>query len=265
MRIYLLFLFATVIAFQAFDNRPFEMVDAILKSKNKWVSKAGKIQPKYDAKEEITWNDELERANKENSHLKESHATEKRLYSVVITTILIILAGLMHIIFTTYHKKIYYKGLYLEVIRKREGQNNVQTIPELKNEGDIFELKDINPLIVERILCSLEAFEKEKKYLNKGASLINLAKECGTNTSYMSKVINHYKKQNFASYLNDLRLKYAVELWENHPKLRYKSIQGMAEMTGFNTVQSFSKKFQEKYKIPPTHFLKNLSQNIKAS
>lgn len=92
-----------------------------------------------------------------------------------------------------------------------------------------------------------------------------MAKECGTNTTYLSKVINHYKKQSFTSYLNELRLNYAIELWNNNPKLRHKSIQVMADMIGFNTAQSFSKKFQERYKIPPTHFLKNLNQKNKAS
>ncbi|WP_230038505.1 helix-turn-helix domain-containing protein [Chryseobacterium sp. Bi04] len=163
-------------------------------------------------------------------------------------------------------KKKYYKGLYLQEIKKQEIQNSFHR-PEtiLHSEENIFELTDINPLIVESILHSLETFEKEKKYLDKNASLSNLAKECATNTSYMSKVVNHYKKQNFASYLNDLRLNHATELWRKNPKLRYKSIQGMADMTGFNTAQSFSKKFNEKYKISPTHFLKNLNQNIKKS
>lgn len=266
MRVFLSVLFLSVISFQGFMRSSFESLYASLEKKNKNIYSRSATHTKPPLEDQIIWHKELEKANKENSNLKQSHTWEKRLYSVTIVTTLIILAGLMHLVFTTHMKKKYYKGLYLQEIKKQEVQNNfhrAETI--LHSEENIFELTEINPLIVENILHSLEIFEKEKKYLDKNASLSNLAKECGTNTSYMSKVVNHYKKQNFSSYLNDLRLNYAAELWQKHPKLRYKSIQGMADMTGFNTAQSFSKKFNEKYKISPTHFLKKLNQNIKKS
>lgn len=266
MRIFIPFLFLFVISFQAFIFGPFETISSSLENRIKNVCSiysSSVNHSKYQVNDQIVWNDELEKVYKENSNLKQSHIQEKRFYTVILIASIIALLGLIYMVYSIYNKKKHYKSLYLQSLRNHE----IKTYPEteIKNDDHIYELSDINPLIVENILSALETFEKEKRYLAKNASLINMAKECGTNTTYLSKVINHYKKQSFSSYLNELRLNYAIELWNNNPKLRHKSIQGMADMAGFNTAQSFSKKFQERYKIPPTHFLKNLNQKNKAS
>ncbi|MDR2235909.1 MAG: helix-turn-helix domain-containing protein [Chryseobacterium sp.] len=265
MRLLTSVLLLSVMAFQSFTYRPFDIVYTVLRHKLDTTTYHFTDPPKLKPGTQIAGKNDLEVTGKETSTLLKLHSHEKRLYSVTIIIILIMIAGLMHLVSSVHLQNSYYKSLYLREVNRQDIQSRVQRAEtELKKEMNIFELTEINPLIVESILNALIIFEKEKKYLDKSASLANLAKECGTNTSYLSKVINHYKQQNFASYLNDLRLNHAVELWQKHPKLRYKSIQGMAGMTGFNTAQSFSKKFQEKYNTSPTHFLKNLEQNVKA-
>ncbi|MBP2619246.1 helix-turn-helix domain-containing protein [Chryseobacterium jejuense] len=266
MRIFTPFLFLFTISFQAFILGSFNSISSSLENKIKYVCSIYNStvnSSKHQINGPMLWDDELEKAHQENSHLKQSHIQERRFYTVIIIASIIALLGLIYMVYSIYNEKKHYKNLYLQSLKKQEIKKHYEI--ELKNDDHIYELSDINPLIVENILSAIEVFEKEKKYLVKNASLINMAKECGTNTTYLSKVINHYKKQSFTSYLNELRLNYAIELWNNNPKLRHKSIQGIADMTGFNTAQSFSKKFQERYKIPPTHFLKNLNQKNKAS
>lgn len=144
---------------------------------------------------------------------------------------------------------------------KEEHHHSQITNPDSENRVMIDqELSEINPLIIENILLFLEKFEKEKKYLEKELSIQQLAQQCGTNVSYLSKVINQYKKDNFLSYINNLRLEYVVQQWKTNPKTRHLMIQEIAQKSGFNTAQSFSKNFKEKYKISPSYFLKRLDK-----
>lgn len=208
--------------------------------------------------------DELKKISNENAILKKSHTQEKKFHNSIAVISLLSFFILLGLTYTYYRKQKYYKTLYFEAITNREKINIEYQYENTQVEisSPIHDQLDINPLIVENILSYLNTFELKKKYLIKDISLLNMAKECGTNTAYLSKVINHYKKNNFASYLNNLRLNHAVELWKTTPRLRYKSIQEMADMVGFKTAQSFSKKFHEKYKTTPTYFLKDLNQNI---
>ncbi len=121
---------------------------------------------------------------------------------------------------------------------------------------------ELNPLLVDDILAQLDAFENEKAYLKKNLTLNTLAAYCGTNSSYLSKVINQHKGQNFSGYLNTLRLNEAIHLWKTKPKTRKLSIQETAQKLGYRTAQSFSKNFQERYHISPTYFLKRLNEDM---
>lgn len=210
--------------------------------------------------------DVMKTMDKENLQLQQTILKEKKLQLnlIVLSVISFIIISILFLLVILYYKKQqYYKKLYILGIHKIKEDNEKQiAIEEIqdKTTQQEHQLEDVSPLIVEHILTYLDTFEKEKKYLIKEISLLQMARECGTNTSYLSKVINHCKKNNFASYLSELRLCYAKELWETNPKLRHLSIQGMADKVGFKTAQSFSKNFQEKYKISPTQFLKNIDR-----
>ncbi|PKF73649.1 helix-turn-helix domain-containing protein [Chryseobacterium sp. PMSZPI] len=264
MRIFLWIVFFFIGYYQAFIKSPLNDLRLIFENKNKnFTTNSSQVENIPDLSNFLNGDDELKRVNKENFILKESHAYERNLRNSIALISLLTFSILLWLTFTYYRKQEYYKTLYLQTITKQEPKEEfLYEHIQLERDEPIYEQLDINPLIVENILSYLNTFEQKKKYLVKDISLLHMARECGTNTAYLSKVINHYKKNNFASYLNDLRLNHAVELWKNTPKLRYKSIQGMADMVGFNTAQSFSKKFNEKYKISPTHFLKDLNQDI---
>jgi len=50
----------------------------------------------------------------------------------------------------------------------------------------------------------------------------DLAKKIGTNSTYLSIVINHYKGINFSSYLKDLRITDALNSLRNKPEMAKK-------------------------------------------
>jgi len=112
--------------------------------------------------------------------------------------------------------------------------------------------------IRKEILKRLEFFEDSDRYLNKDVDLSILANDLGTNTTYLSTIINHYKKVNFPNYLKDLRIRAAVIHLSKDPDLLKYNYQGLAEIFGFKTGESFSKAFYQKTGVSPSTFLNEL-------
>ncbi|GLU45104.1 AraC family transcriptional regulator [Allomuricauda sp. NBRC 101325] len=87
----------------------------------------------------------------------------------------------------------------------------------------------------------------------------SLAKKLNTNSAYLSKAINVYKRQNFASYLREVRINYAIANLKQNPEiLQTKSMIQIAEMYGFNSLSVFTKSFKSKTGITPGVFFKKL-------
>jgi len=109
------------------------------------------------------------------------------------------------------------------------------------------------------ILNKLEKFENSERFLDKELDMSKLAQELETNTSYLSVIINSYKGKTFPNYLKDLRIAKAVRMLNNdHSLLRF-SNQGLAEVFGFKTSESFSKAFYKNTGIYPSKFIKELN------
>jgi AraC-like DNA-binding protein len=116
----------------------------------------------------------------------------------------------------------------------------------------------ISITIIEEILSQLDLFEHDKNYLKLNISLNEIAKKFGTNSTYLSKVINLKKDKNFSQYINDLRIGYAIEQFEVNPKFRKYTIKAIAGECGFKNAESFSKAFYKKWGIYPSYYLKEL-------
>lgn len=112
--------------------------------------------------------------------------------------------------------------------------------------------------IREEVLKRLKSFENSDRYLNKDLDLSSLANELGTNTTYLSTIINHYKKVNFPNYLKDLRIRAAIRRLSKDPDLLKYNYQGLAEIFGFKTGESFSKAFYQKTGVSPSIYLNEL-------
>ncbi|MDT0691072.1 helix-turn-helix domain-containing protein [Salegentibacter sp. F188] len=109
------------------------------------------------------------------------------------------------------------------------------------------------------ILNKLEKFENSERFLDKELDMSKLAQELETNTSYLSVIINSYKGKTFPNYLKDIRIAKAVRMLNNdHSLLRF-SNQGLAEVFGFKTSESFSKAFYKNTGIYPSKFIKELN------
>jgi YesN/AraC family two-component response regulator len=117
--------------------------------------------------------------------------------------------------------------------------------------------------ITSNILAELEKFEINLEYLDKDLDLPTLSHKLDTNTSYLSMVINNYKQLSFPNYLKKLRIDYAlVQLSTNTSLLKY-NYQGLAEIFGFKTSESFSRAFYSQTGVYPSNIIKEFKKKIK--
>ena len=114
-----------------------------------------------------------------------------------------------------------------------------------------------------KILQKINHFESQKLFLTKKYTLVSLAKELGTNSSYLSKIINDTKQCNFANYLNQLKINYAIERLKTDEKFRNYTIKAIAEEAGFYNSQSFSSAFYKETGLYPSYFIKQLTKQLK--
>ena len=144
----------------------------------------------------------------------------------------------------------------LELLLKKKHVSENTTVDK---KEQIKSLK-INPKITTNVLNALERFENNKEYLDNKITAHNLAKKIGTNTQYLSKIINHYKGGNFSNYLNNLRIEYAINKLSTDKQYMKYTIEAIANEVGFNSSESFSTAFYKKTGIKPSYFRKNFEK-----
>lgn len=108
------------------------------------------------------------------------------------------------------------------------------------------------------ILDKLHQFEASKKYLDNNMSLATLSAQLGTNTKYLSEIINKYKDQNFNSYINELRIKYIIQLLSTDRSYHQYKISYIAEISGFSTHSAFTNVFKSVTGFSPNEYIQNL-------
>lgn len=143
------------------------------------------------------------------------------------------------------------------LIAKGLAERDIMPIPSAKSTQLVPEEIKIS------LLEKLKEFEQSDRYLNKDLKLQDLAAEFETNTSYLSTIINHYKNMSFPNYLKELRVKKAVERLTHDPAMMRYNYQGLAELFGFKSGDSFSKAFHKATGIYPSHFIKEVKTRQK--
>lgn len=189
---------------------------------------------------------------------KQKTEIEKRLKNknqINLVLIYLSLIGLISIIYFFIREK----RLQLKIKKILEDSVNKPNIIEPLPIGTI----NIPNDIISTILIQLENFEKNLEYLDKEIDLPRLSNSLDTNTSYLSMIINHYKKLSFPSYLKQLRIQHAVIELSNNPELLKYNYQGLAEIFGFKTSESFSRAFYSQTGVYPSKIIKQLKKRIR--
>ncbi|GGD28413.1 helix-turn-helix domain-containing protein [Hyunsoonleella pacifica] len=177
---------------------------------------------------------------------------------IVYTAIIIILV-FTFLLLNFYRKQKRYKQRFNKIINEQEHNNNTNKSKAITLNNKSKHV-GISEEVISNILRQLELFESKGNFTKNDITLNKLSKEFRTNTSYLSKVINCYKKESFSSYLSNLRIEYAIKELKNNKAFRNYTVTAMAKEIGFNNPESFSKAFYKKTGIYPSYFIKQLNQ-----
>lgn len=206
------------------------------------------------------------RAKDEEIKLKEENYRNKQLYG--LAAILLMSAGL--IIFMVLYRKN--KKAYRALVHKNQewastGLYEEPETPPQEVESSHEELNEPNEEVVDagpteedRLVMKkvYEVVVKEKVYKDLDLSLDSLSKKMDVNRNYLSKAINRTTGKNFNTYINEYRVKEAINILSSE-KSDVISIDAIAFEVGFNNRTSFYQSFKKITGLSPSDFRNNRS------
>jgi AraC-like DNA-binding protein len=120
----------------------------------------------------------------------------------------------------------------------------------------------VSPAVMDRMQEQImKIIVMDKKYRDKDYSAQDLANEIGTNTRYISAVVNVRFHMNFTSFVNSYRISDAKSILVDK---RYQdlNIEEVSDMVGFANRQSFYAAFYRFMGITPREYrMRNLKQH----
>ncbi len=170
--------------------------------------------------------------------------------------ILLLLLFLLHLSKKRKDNAQKFQELLLKIESLEQQQKLVDTKDEVLEEKSI---SDINKETFDEILTGLQKIEEQHYYLKQECNSYNVAKKIKTNTSYLSKAINSHHQKNFNTYINDLRINYAILKLKEDTRFRSYSIQSISEDIGYKSPDSFTKYFKRRTGLLPSVYIKKLN------
>ena len=121
----------------------------------------------------------------------------------------------------------------------------------------------LSPKVVEELYQQImEKFVVEKKYRDPEYSAQKLAVELGTNTRYISAVINLRFQDNYSQMVNEFRIKEAMYLLKDRHN-EDMTMEEIAKAVGFANRQSFYAAFYRRTGTSPREFRETNAQELK--
>ncbi|WP_157844522.1 helix-turn-helix domain-containing protein [Chryseobacterium sp. Leaf394] len=220
-------------------------VDSVLTNDFKYL--ANRIHREYDTKSLLQAQANLENKNSFSEKLV-----------IILSVALLILGGL---VFYWFKRKKDLQKKYNQILTELDSVKPEVVQIEEKN---IEKTSKLDPAVIKTLKDKFREFEKSKRFLEKGVTAGKLAAEFETNATYFSQFVSEFKDSNFNTYLNNLRIKYAVDQIYNHKEWRKYSVEDIALACGFSNRQSFSNFFYEQNGMRPAEFLKKRNDEIQA-
>ncbi|WP_435522763.1 helix-turn-helix domain-containing protein [Chryseobacterium indoltheticum] len=111
------------------------------------------------------------------------------------------------------------------------------------------------------LLEKLKIFEETLYFTKKGLTQKSVATKLGTNSHYLSILINENKGVNFTRYMAELRINHITNLLNTDRKYLLYTIEALAEECGIAARQNFSALFYEINGIRPKDYIKKEKKN----
>ena len=120
----------------------------------------------------------------------------------------------------------------------------------------------VNPQLMDEMKEKiLEIIVMKKKYKDKDYSAKKLAEELGTNTRYISAVVNVRFHMNYTSFVNKFRIEEAMNLLVDK-RYQHLNMEEISVMVGFANRQSFYASFYKIMNMTPREYrLQHLKQH----
>ncbi|MDW9380267.1 helix-turn-helix domain-containing protein [Chryseobacterium sp. JV558] len=242
----------------------FLKVDQVLDTQFRYISR--ELPRRYDTPE----------LQQEKESITNELTKRKSLFYIVLSLLLISHLLFINVYFKYKKSEKNYKKIAQDLIqsvnenrvdKKSEIQRGVmaESLPVENTENSEDKTsRTVSEDIAQTILKELDIFESKDQFLNKGITLGSLAKKIKTNSKYLSEIINTYKGKNFATYLNDLRIDYAISRLATDRKFRSYKIPFIAEELGYNNEQAFTLAFKKRTGTPLSIYLKEI-ENMSSS
>lgn len=230
-----------------------------LKKATKYFEMHAKYSSDYEKEEDtiaiVLRRKEVEINNKEKSILElKKQKSEYYLLWISIFFFLVIICGGYLFRISKRKNEQKFKAILKEI------QNRDQKISLLKiKDNSPKTVLDINTETVTKILKGLQNLEEKNYFLKSECTTVNVAKKLKTNTTYLSKVISSHYQTNFNSYINNLRINYALSRLKEDIQFRNYSIQSISEELGYKSPDSFTKYFKKHTGLLPSYFIKSLN------
>ncbi|WP_228235867.1 helix-turn-helix domain-containing protein [Allomuricauda sp. M10] len=135
----------------------------------------------------------------------------------------------------------YFQPKFFDVPEFVKSQNKRNSYPNL---DDAKELERLNHL-----------FEVDKLFLQPKLTLEQVAEQLHLPERYLSELINSYHKTTFRHFVNQFRVKEAIDQIQD-PKQAHKSLLGIAMDVGFSSKSTFNQSFKAQTGKNPSDFLK---------
>ncbi len=225
-------------------------VDSILHTNYRYLMKA------------VVQNYDTPRLLSEKQEIINSLQTGKKTSFTIIGVLVIISLLLFVLWLINRRRQMQYKKRFEELYHKQDSLKEHENQAILQKEKTILAIPEES---IKEILSKLTIFENELGFIQPDLSVNILAKRFGTNSKYLSKIINTYKKKSFNQYINNLRIDHAIIKLKTDSKFRNYTIKAIAQEIGFNTTDAFSKAFYKQNGIHPSYFIKALEKQIQAS
>jgi AraC-like DNA-binding protein len=129
---------------------------------------------------------------------------------------------------------------------------NIDTKPKIHESN-----KDIHYDLLDKLKYAMET---EKRYLDANLTISMLAKELHSNREYLSRTINHHFGKNYTDFVNEYRVKSAIQLFEDliNGTAKNCTMLEVAHATGFKSTSTFNPAFKRVTGVAPSGYKRYL-------
>ena len=133
---------------------------------------------------------------------------------------------------------------YMIYYYRRQKKNELVAVKGEKSLSVIEEFESIYDSIIRFIVI-------EKHYLDKGIDIAKVGKCCHINKELVNKALNAKANMTLLELVNNHRLEYACTLLLDDSN---KTVDAVADESGFKTTRTFLRQFKSKYKMLPSEY-----------